>query len=338
MQSLSEQIDNKINQKTKPLGALGKLEKWAKKIALIQNTLELRLTNPHIVIFAGDHGVSEERVSAYPSEVTTQMVHNFLAGGAAINVFCRQQNIELKIVDAGTKGDFSNVNQANFIQAKIAKGTKNFAKEAAMNPQQMEEALRRGKEIVDEVYQQGCNVIGFGEMGIGNTSSASVLMHLLTALPLTTCVGRGTGLDDAQLLRKIYVLEKATLDFESNNIKEILAHFGGFEIAMMVGAILAASQLKMIVLIDGFISSAAYLVAQEMYSNIKNNCFFSHLSEESGHFYLLEHLDIEPMLHLDLRLGEGTGCALAYPLLQNAVIFFNEMASFESAGVSQKST
>lgn len=336
MKSLSEQIDIKINQKTKPLGALGKLEKWAKKIALIQNTLEPNLQKPHIVVFAGDHGIAEEGVSAYPSEVTTQMVHNFLAGGAAINVFCRQQNIELKIVDAGTKGDFSNVKSANFMDAKVAKGTKNFAQEPAMTLQQMEEALEKGKEIIAQIHQKGCNVIGFGEMGIGNTSSASVLMHLLTLLPLRTCIGRGTGLNDVQLQQKIQTLELAVQNFENKNVKEIITHFGGFEIVMMVGAILKASELGMVVLIDGFICSSAYLVAQEMNARIKENCFFSHLSNEPGHLHLLEYLEAKPMLQLDLRLGEGTGCALAYPLLQNSVAFLNDMASFESAGVSQK--
>ncbi len=330
---LQESLQQKINQKTKPIGALGQL-KIALQAGLIQNTLTPVLHHPHIVVFAADHGITEEGVSAYPSEVTYQMVLNFLSGGAAINVFCRQQGIQLLVADAGVKADFSP--ELPLIHAKVARGTQNFLREPAMTARQAIQAIERGSQITADIYAQGCNIIGFGEMGIGNTASASALMSRLGNLPIEQCTGRGTGLDDEQLTRKTAILAKALATHTTQNAFEALCAFGGFEIAMMCGAMLQAAESQMVVLVDGFIASAAFLVACSLYPTIKEYAVFCHQSGEQGHRRLLEVLGVSPLLNLQMRLGEGTGCALAYPLVEAAVAFLNEMASFESAGIAGK--
>ena len=337
-QILLPALQHKINTKTKPLGALGRLEDLALQIGLIQNTLTPTLTKPTLLVFAGDHGVVDAGVSPYPQAVTMQMVMNFLQGGAAINVFAKQNNMALRVVDAGV--NFTFTPQINLIDAKIAFGTHNFLHDSAMTIIQCEQALTKGAAIVSNEIASGCNVFGFGEMGIGNTSSAAVLMALLCDLPITQCVGRGTGLDDAGLEKKTEVLKQAianhhTLDI--NNPLEVLATFGGFEIAMMVGAMLGAANGQALILVDGFIATSALLVAAKMQPNILEYCVFTHCSDESGHQLMLQHLKAKPLLNLALRLGEGTGAALAYPMVQAAVNFLNEMASFESAQVSVKS-
>lgn len=333
--SLAEKLRHKIDFKTKPLGALGLLEDIALKIGLIQNTLEPDLKNPHIVVFAGDHGITQEGVSAYPQEVTFQMVTNFLNGGAAINVFCKQHDIAIKVVDAGVNHDFSD--HAGLINAKIGYGTKNFLLEPAMSIKQAQKAIDKGSNIVSEIYYKGCNMIGFGEMGIGNTSSASLLMHLITGCPIEECVGKGTGLTAEDLQHKIEVLSKAVNkhSFPDTPLK-ILATFGGFEIVEMTGAMLRAAELGMTLLIDGFIATAAFGTAVQITPDISDYAIFCHKSHERGHQKLLEYLKAKPVLDLNMRLGEGTGCAIAYPVIQSAVNFLNEMASFESAGVSNK--
>lgn len=332
---MKEQLQHKIDFKTKPLGALGMLEKIALQIGELQNTLCPVLQNPTIVVFAGDHGVANDGLSAYPQEVTYQMVLNFLSGGAAINVFAKQHNIALKIVDAGVNHDFEP--HHSLIDAKIAKGTKSFLTEKAMTNPQLEDCLLKGKEIVNSVAHSGCNVIGFGEMGIANTSAAAMLMSYCCNITIENCVGRGTGINDTTLKNKIALLRK-TADFHGNitDPMEILATFGGFEIAQMVGAMLAAFEKNMLILVDGFIASSAFLVAFMMKKEIIKNAIFSHQSEEQGHQKMLEFMKAEPLLKLNMRLGEGTGCAVAYPIIQSAVNFLNEMASFESAGVSNK--
>lgn len=332
----SQEIQAKINLKTKPLGALGVLEKLAFQIALAQDTLSPELVNPHIIVFAASHGIASEGVSAYPSEVTPQMVLNFIGGGAAINVFTRQHGINLLLVDAGVDYDFGT--NEKLIDAKVNFGTKSFLQQPAMTPAECLQCLEKGAELVRQVQKNGCNVIGFGEMGIGNTSSASVIMSRLLNIPISECVGKGTGLDDAQLAKKIAVLTNALECHQNvtNDPKSVLATFGGFEIAMMCGAMLEAARLGMLVLVDGFIASVSYLTALKMAPSIQPYAVFCHQSNEKGHRLLLQSLEAEALLKLDMRLGEGTGCALAYPLLQSAVAFLNEMASFESAGVSQK--
>ena len=334
--TLREQIQHKINSKTKPLGALGKLEEVALQIALIQETLTPDLVKPHIVVFAASHGIANEGVSAYPSEVTFQMVLNFLNGGAAINVFTRQNGIELTLVDAGVDHDFEP--NEKLIDAKINYGTKSFLNQASMSAEECQRAMEKGKEIVRNIAKTGCNVIGFGEMGIGNTSSAAVIMSKILQIPLEDCVGKGTGVNPDQYQNKINILTESIINHSeiSNDPIEVLQTFGGFEIAMMCSAFLVAAEEKMVLMVDGFIASAAFLCAFKINPKVKDFAVFCHQSEEKGHAYLLKYLEVKPLLSLDMRLGEGTGCAVAYPLLKSAVAFFNEMASFESAGVSDK--
>lgn len=326
----------KIEQKTKPLGALGQLETLALHIGLCQNSLTPCLTKPSIVIFAGDHGVVAAGVSAYPQTVTAQMVANFLAGGAAISVFAKQHGLNLIVVDAGVNADLSPHPQLH--HAKIGKGTQNFLTQSAMSQAECLQAIRTGADLVAKQHAAGCNCIGFGEMGIGNTSSAALLMHTLTGLPLVNCVGRGTGLNDKQLAHKVAVLQQALEQngdwgSQSSTALNALATFGGFEIAMMVGAYLKAAECGMVIMVDGFIASSALLVASTLYPQVLEYCVFSHVSDEQGHQALLSHFNATALLNLNLRLGEGSGIALAYPLLQSAVLFLNEMASFTEAGV-----
>lgn len=333
---LHQELKFKIDHKTKPLGALGGLEDLALQIGLILETTSPELKLPHLIVFAADHGIALEGVSAYPQEVTKQMVFNFLAGGAAINVFCRQHGIALRIADAGVNFDFEN--GLELIDSKIGKGTASFLNGPAMSVEQAQLCLKYGSDIVNEIADGGCNVIGFGEMGISNTSSAAVLMSVLCDLPLVDCIGRGTGLDDEQLLKKQRILETAMENFDwEGGLIDLMAHFGGFEILQIAGAMLAASKRGMVVMVDGFIASVAYLCAFRIDPAVKANAVFTHQSDEKGHSLLLTFLSASPLLRLGMRLGEGTGCALAYPLLQSAVAFLKEMASFESAAVSQKS-
>lgn len=333
---IKSDLQQVINAKTKPLGALGALEAIALQIGQIQNTLTPTLNNPVTLVFAGDHGIVDEGISSYPQAVTAQMVMNFLSGGAAINVFAKQHKIALRVIDSGVNYDFENI--SDLVHAKIALGTKSFLHATAMNFAQCEQALTTGADFVAKEIDYGTNILGFGEMGIGNTSSASCLMSVLCQLPISQCVGRGTGLDDAGLIKKTEVLQKAIAHHHlvHTNVMEVLATFGGFEIAMMVGAMLGAAQRQATLLIDGFIATAALLVAAKMQPNILQYCIFSHCSDEAGHALMLDHLKAKPLLNLGLRLGEGTGAVLAYPLVQSAVNFLNEMASFEEAGVSNK--
>ncbi|NIJ46268.1 nicotinate-nucleotide--dimethylbenzimidazole phosphoribosyltransferase [Wenyingzhuangia heitensis] len=334
MKNFATDLQHKIDTKTKPIGSLGVLETIAFKIGNIQQTTAPVLSKPAILIFAGDHGiVNAEPVSPFPQEVTTQMVFNFLQGGAAINVFCKQNNIDLKIIDAGVNFDFNNV--PNLINAKINKGTKNYSIEPAMSIDDCNKAILKGKEIVTKQFSEGTNVIGFGEMGIGNTSSAALLMSLITKLPIKNCVGKGTGFSPEGVRAKKAILKKAKNNHQqTEDPMEILAIFGGYEIAMMVGAFLQAAKLNMVILVDGFIVTSALLVAQAIDKTILNNCIFSHCSNEQGHFKMLEFLKADTVLNLGLRLGEGTGVALVYPIVQAAVNFLNQMANFESAEVT----
>lgn len=333
---IAEQLQVKIDYKTKPLGALGLLEELAMQVGLTFGSLSPVLKAPHLVVFAADHGIALEGVSAYPQEVTRQMVLNFLNGGAAINVFCAQHAIHLEIVDAGVNYDFDPLLPLG--KSKVGNGTRSFLNGPAMSPAEASLCLEYGSSIVKEIAEKGCNVIGFGEMGIGNTSSAAVLMSMLLELPLKDCIGRGTGLDDAQLLGKQLVLEEAIANYHGiNEVHALMGHFGGFEILQMAGAMDAAAKRGMLVLVDGFIATVAYLCAFKMDSSIRTNAVFTHQSDEKGHRLLLSTLGAKPLLQLGLRLGEGTGCALAYPLIVSAVNFLNEMASFESAAVSNKS-
>ena len=331
--ALGALLDKAINNKTKPLGSLGVLESLAKQIGLIQNTREVALTQPAILVFAADHGIVTEGVSAYPQDVTWQMVENFLARGAAINVFAAQNNCELRVIDAGVNHDFGP--RDGLIDRKLAHGTRNFAQEPAMSRATCEAALTAGMALAAELDG---NVVGFGEMGIGNTTAAAALMHKLTGIPVAQCVGAGTGLSADGILHKQRVIEAAVEKHAGvTEPLEVLATFGGLEIAMMAGAMLKAAELRKVLLIDGFIVTSALLVAARMHPAILDYCVFSHCSDESGHKQMLAALGAKPLLQLGLRLGEGTGCALALPLLHASVNFLNQMATFESAQVSEKS-
>lgn len=331
--NLADKLDHAINHKTKPLGSLGMLEALARQVGLIQQTIEPQLRLPAVLVFAADHGVTDEGISAYPQSVTWQMVENFLANGAAINVFARQNDCGLYIVDAGVKHDFGA--RENLLDFKQGPGTRNFAREPAMTIQQCENAMLVGMKLADTLTG---DVLGFGEMGIGNTTSSAALMHKLTGIPVTQCVGAGTGLLEDGVRHKQQVIEAAVaLHAGVNEPFDVLATFGGFEIAMMAGAMLQAAAMRKVLLIDGFIVTSALLVAARLQPAILDYCVFSHCSDENGHRLLLENLNARPLLQLDLRLGEGTGAVLALPLLHAAVNFLREMATFDSAQVSEKS-
>ncbi|WP_417939833.1 nicotinate-nucleotide--dimethylbenzimidazole phosphoribosyltransferase [Flavobacterium sp. RS13.1] len=333
--NFSSLLQEKIDSKTKPVGALGTLETLAFQIGSIFKTLNPKIINPNIVVFAADHGIANHDVSAYPQDVTRQMVNNFLEGGAAINVFCKQHDIKLSIVDSGVNYDFPT--NANLIKAKIAKGTQSFLHAPAMSETELQLCFEKGKAIVETIAKTGSNCIGFGEMGIGNTSTASVLMSVLTGFPIEECVGKGTGVADEKLIQKQNLLKKAIENYSApSELMQQLAYFGGFEIMQMASGMLTAYENNMIILVDGFICSVAFLIALKMNPDIHKNAVFCHCSAEKAHQKLLDYLQAKPILNLDLRLGEGTGCAVAFPILKSAEVFLNEMASFESAGVSRK--
>ncbi len=332
---LAEQLQHTIDFKTKPLGALGHLEYLAHKIGMVQKTVAPELLNPHLVVFAADHGIATAGVSAYPQEVTYQMVMNFLGGGAAINVFCRQHHIAIKIVDAGVNFDFPE--DLELIDKKVRKSSRNILEEPAMTVEEYQQALENGRSVVAEIAETGCNIIGFGEMGIGNTSASSLMMSQLFDLPIVSCIGRGTGLNDDQLQNKINVLSAAIEKYPQISAPDEIAQmFGGLEIAQMIGAMEEAYRQNMLIMVDGFIATVAVATAWKNNPEIINHCIFCHVSDEKAHLQLIGLLGQKALLNLNLRLGEGTGCALAYPLIQSAVNFMNEMSSFEDAHVSNK--
>jgi nicotinate-nucleotide--dimethylbenzimidazole phosphoribosyltransferase len=342
-------VQSALDAKTKPLGSLGRLESLAVQIGVIQQTTTPTLQNPHVVVFAGDHGITSEGVSAYPSDVTAQMVLNFLRGGAAINVLARSAGLSLVVVDAGVKGQIPVPTEllGELLYAKVAHGTKNFAREPAMTLDECLKALETGASIVRNLHDDGVNVVGFGEMGIGNTSSAAALMSLLGDVDVHDCVGRGTGLTDEQLRHKIDVItaavalhkphvQVAETSHASHAALEALRRVGGLEIAMICGAVLQAAEDGMVILVDGFIASAAVLCAVRMFPEALAYCVFAHESDEHGHAAMLRTLGAEPLLRVGMRLGEGSGAALAYPIVRAAVALLNEMATFASAAVSER--
>ena len=336
---LAAQLQAKLDGKTKPPGSLGRLEQLALQIGLIQGSLSPTLTKPSLLVCAGDHGALADprgrALSAYPQAVTWQMVENFLAGGAAINVLAREAGMRLTIADAGVAHDFGK--RAGLIDAKVGHGTASWFDGPAMSGAQCAEAIGNGAALVRQLQRDGCNAIGFGEMGIGNSASAALLTHFICGSPFDECVGRGTGLDDAGLAHKRATLQRLAADYRwDHDAPALLARFGGFEIAMLTGAMLAAAQLRMVLLIDGFIVTAALLAAHAISPAVLPCCVFSHRSQERGHAIALEHLQARPLVDLDLRLGEGTGAALAWPLVRAAVAMLNDMASFEHAGVANR--
>ncbi|WP_298928487.1 nicotinate-nucleotide--dimethylbenzimidazole phosphoribosyltransferase [uncultured Ramlibacter sp.] len=337
--ALVQRLQAKLDGKTKPLGALGRIEALALQIGLILGTESPQLLQPQLVVFAGDHGLAARGVSAYPSDVTWQMVGNFLAGGAAVSVLARQHGLALTVVDCGVRHAFAP--SPGLIVRKIAPGTQDASAGPAMSAAQCEQAIANGKELVQGLPG---NALLLGEMGIGNTSSASLLLARLTGAGLVDCVGSGTGLDEAGMARKRAILQEVLqLHADAKEPLQALAAFGGFEIATMVGAVLEAAQQRRVILVDGFIASAAVLVACKLEPHVVQRCVFSHRSGECGHGLLLRHLGPDSntparaLLDLGLRLGEGSGAALAWPLLVSACAVLREMASFGEAGVSTKS-
>lgn len=331
--ALAQRLQQRLDAKTKPLGALGRLESLALRIGLIQRSEHPRLVDPQLVVFAGDHGLAARGVSAYPSDVTWQMVENFLAGGAAVSVLARQHGLALTVVDAGVRHDFAP--RPGLVVRKIAPGTADALLHPAMTEKQCGRALAAGAEIVRGLPG---NALLLGEMGIGNTSSAALLLSRLAGLPLASCVGRGTGLDAAGLAHKLDVLGAvAQRHVDAVTPLRALAAFGGFEIAMMAGATLQAASERRVVVVDGFIAGAAVLVAAKLAPSVLDCCVFAHRSDEAGHRLMLDQLGAEPLLDLGLRLGEGSGAALAWPLIESSLRLLDEMASFASAGVSERS-
>ena len=330
--TLAAALQARIDGKTKPLGALGQLETLMLRLGLILGSETPQLKNPQMMVFAGDHGLARRGVSAYPSDVTWQMVENFLAGGAAISVLARQHGLALSVVDAGVAHDFAP--REGLIIAKIAHGTQDASERTAMSIDQCATAIAAGKNLL---RNKPGNALLLGEMGIGNTSSAALLLARLQGLPVADCTGRGTGLDDGALARKVAVLQEVLdLHVQASTPLQALAAFGGFEIAMMVGAVLQAALERRVIVVDGFIASSAVLVAARLQPAVLERCIFAHRSNESGHRLMLEALQAEPLLDLGLRLGEGSGAALAWPLLESACRILAEMASFASAGVSEQ--
>jgi nicotinate-nucleotide--dimethylbenzimidazole phosphoribosyltransferase len=331
-----DQLQRRLDTRTKPQGSLGQLEALAIRLGVILQAEQPRFSQPCILVFAGDHGIAREGVSAYPPEVTAQMVANYLAGGAAINVLARQHGLGMSVVNAGVATPLAAA--PGLIDHSFGLGTRNSLREAAMTAEQARAALAAGRSLAANAIAQGSNALLLGEMGIGNTASASLMLHRLTGWPLSQCVGRGTGLDDAGLERKLRTLEAASARVaRALEPVEILQEFGGFELAMIVGAILECARHRCVAVIDGFAVSVCALLARQIDDAALEHCVFSHCSAEHAHRALLDLLGQRPLLDLGLRLGEATGAALAWPLLDASARLMSDMASFESAGVSDKS-
>ncbi|MEN8141361.1 MAG: nicotinate-nucleotide--dimethylbenzimidazole phosphoribosyltransferase [Thermodesulfobacteriota bacterium] len=324
-----ERLDNL----TKPLGALGRLEEAARQLCAIQQTLTPSVAVKKIITFAGDHGVVAEGVSAVPAEVTQQMVHNFLAGGAGVNVLARQAGAEVRVVDVGVAAELS---APGLLVHKVKAGTDNLRHGPAMSEAEALAAIGVGAQVAASAMADGAQLLGTGEMGIGNTTPSAALFAAYLGLTAEEITGRGTGLDDAGLARKVKVIDEA-LAVNRQRVKNgplaTLAALGGLEIAAICGMILAAAGKRVAVVVDGFISSAGALAALKMQPAVADYLFFSHMSAEQGHRHFFTEMNFSPLLHLDLRLGEGTGAALAMPIIEAGVKIITEMATFAEAGV-----
>ncbi|GAA6141280.1 nicotinate-nucleotide--dimethylbenzimidazole phosphoribosyltransferase [Hydrogenophaga sp. 5NK40-0174] len=330
--ALRERLQHIVDNKTKPLGSLGRLERLAVDIGMVLGTEAPDIRQPQMVVFAADHGLAAKGVSAYPSDVTWQMVENFLAGGAAVSVLARQHGLGLTVVDCGVNKDFAP--REGLLVRKVAHGTRDASEAPAMTDAQCQEAIDNGAEVVRGLPG---NALLLGEMGIGNTSAAAMLLARLANLSIADCTGAGTGLDAERVSRKIGILrEVLARHAAATSPLAALAALGGLEIATMVGAVLQAAHDRRVIVVDGFIATSAVLVAAKLQPHVLQRCVFAHRSGERGHALMLAHLRAEPLLDLGLRLGEGSGGALAWPLLQSACAVVREMASFESAGVSRE--
>jgi len=331
-EALRPAIQEKIDNLNKPKGSLGRLEELAMQICLIQQTLSPSLNHPCHLLLGGDHGIEREGVSVSPRDVTWQQMINFTRGGGGVNMFCRQHGFKLRIVDVGVDYDLSQV--PGIIDCKIARGTKNFLYEPAMSEDEFNQAIQIGCDLVDDCIAEGCQVLSIGEMGIGNTSPSSIWMHLFGNIPLEECIGAGAGLDSPGIRHKYEVLSKAVERFTSAPC-EVLRYFGGFEMIAAIGAMLRASERHLIILIDGFIMTACAIAAIRLYPAAQDYMIFTHCGDESGHQKMLDIVEAKPLLHLGLRLGEGTGALCAYPIIDSAVRMINEMNNFANAKITK---
>ena len=325
-------IQAKIDNLNKPKGSLGRLEELAMQVCLIQQTLEPSLAHPCHLLLGGDHGIEREGVSVSPREVTWQQMINFTRGGGGVNMFCRQHGFKLRIVDVGVDYDLSHID--GIIDRKIAPGTRNFLYEPAMTEEEFDKAIQVGADLVDDCVEEGCRVLSIGEMGIANTSPSSIWMSLFGNIPLKDCIGAGAGLNSAGISHKYEVLRKAVERFRTSGCDE-LRYFGGFEMIAAIGAMLRGAEQRLVVLIDGFIITACALAAIRLYPASKDYMIFTHCGDESGHKMMLDLVDAKPLLHLGLRLGEGTGALCAFPLVDSAVRMMNEMNNFDKAKITK---
>ena len=331
---LEQRTINRLNNLTKPMGSLGRLEELALRFCLIRGRVDARISRTALFTFAGDHGITEEKLTPYPSDVTYQMVLNMAHGGAAVSVMCKKAGIDYTVVDMGVKGVFEPL--PGLLIRKVAPGTKNFRKGPAMSPDECWRAIRVGVELAQK---SRCDLLGIGEMGIGNTSSASALYSLLLDIDPDTTVGAGTGSAGPLLERKKQVVKEAVLFHKENgdgSAWDALCRVGGYEIAAMTGMIFGGAQNRIPVVVDGFVATAAALVAMRMEPCVRDYLFFSHASSEQFHKPFLDSQGIRPILCLDMRLGEGTGAVLAMQIIHQAMECYHHMATFESAGVSNK--
>ena len=342
--TLRQPLVDKINNLTKPKGSLGRLEELALQIGLIQQTLSPSLKVPQNIIFEADHGIADEGVSASPKSVTWQQTYNFISGGSGISFLCRQHGFRMKIVDSGVDYNFGD--NPDIIDMKVRRGTRNFLHEAAMTDDEMSLSIVRGAKIARMCHDEGSNIISIGEMGIGNTSPSSVWMHLFTGIPLEQCIGAGSGLSNSGVRHKYEVLRQSVDNFTTsdkyagpggvpNYSQEIIRYFGGYEMVMAIGAMLQAAELRMIILVDGFIMTSCILAASMLYPEVLHYAIFSHQGDEAGHRLLLEWLGAKPLLNLGLRLGEGSGAVCAYPIVDSAVRMINEMDTFAHASITK---
>ena len=330
-------IQQKIDNLNKPKGSLGRLEELAMQVCLIQQTLEPSTAHPCHLLLGGDHGIEREGVSVSPREVTWQQMINFTRGGGGVNMFCRQHGFKLRIVDVGVDYDLSNV--SGIINRKIARGTKNFLYEPAMSEEEFDRAIAVGVDLVDACIAEGCRVLSIGEMGIANTSPSSIWMHLFGNIPLEECIGAGAGLDTPGIRHKYEVLSQAVEHYHhwSENQSQVapLRYFGGYEMIAAIGAMLRAAEQHLIILVDGFIMTACAIAAVQLYPAAQDYMVFTHCGDESGHKKMLDIVQAKPLLHLGLRLGEGTGALCAFPIIDSAVRMMNEMNNFDNAKITK---
>ena len=336
--SMQAAIQEKIDNLNKPKGSLGRLEELAMQVCLIQQTLEPSLAHPCHLLLGGDHGIEREGVSVSPREVTWQQMINFTRGGGGVNMFCRQHGFKLRIVDVGVDYDLSKVD--GIIDRKIARGTKNFLYEPAMSEEEFNKAIQIGSDLVDDCIAEGCRILSIGEMGIGNTSPSSIWMSIFGDIPLKDCIGAGAGLNNDGIRHKYEVLSKAVSRHQLY-LSPLTSHllplriFGGFEMIAAIGAMLRAAEQHLIILVDGFIMTACALAAIRLYQASQDYMIFTHCGDESGHKMMLDIINAKPLLHLGLRLGEGTGALCAFPIIDSAVRMMNEMNNFDNAKITK---